>query len=492
MKSGISPESLQRILSIGVALTAERNMNRLLDTILTETMAITGCDAGTLYLLEDGRLHFKIMRNRTLGIFRGGTGDPIDLPPVDIAESYVAAYVVIHRRMENIPDVYHSDKFDFSGTKRYDALTGYRCRSMMVIPLMNSRGEAVGSLQLINAMDENGEVVPFSPAYEEVFRSISSQAAIAVDNMRYNEENKALFQSVVEVLAAAIDERSHYNANHTRQVVELTRGFVAFLNEKYTEGRTAIHFSPEEIEQLVMAAWLHDIGKIITPLEIMDKATRLGGGEAMLELRFEAILAAERVRLLEGAATQREFDELAAELAGVRELCFRVNTGAPTTEEEMALLRGFGERTCVTPSGVVLRWLETEEIECLAIRVGTLTPAERRVMEKHVEITCRLLGKIRFSSEYRDVPTFASDHHEKLNGHGYPAGKAGGELPAGTRILTVMDVFEALTARDRPYKKPIPLGRAFEILDDMAGAGELDVEIVGWLKEWEKWEESWV
>jgi HD-GYP domain-containing protein (c-di-GMP phosphodiesterase class II) len=336
----------------------------------------------------------------------------------------------------------------------------------------------------MNAMDENGEVIPFASEYEEVFRSISAQAAIAVTNMKYLEENKALFQSLVEVLAAATDERSHYNANHTRHVAELTREFTEFVNQQHQAGCTYISFTEEEAEQLVTAAWLHDIGKIITPLEIMDKTTRLGWGEQLVELRFETILAAENVRFLTGKMPLEEFNEIALEIAEARELCFKANSGVPTSAVEMALIESFGERTCELPSGKIVRWLEPGEIECLAIRYGTLTQAERKIMEQHVEITQRLLSKIRFSKEYEKVPLYAADHHEKLNGRGYPLGKTAADLTLGARILTVMDIFEALTAKDRPYKKPMPLEKAFEILDGMIIDGEVDAEVVRMLREW--------
>ena len=486
METCVSTDRLQRILSVGVALTAERDFSRLLDTILSEAMSITGCDAGTLYLLEDGKLHFKIMRNHTLGVFPGSGNAPAELPSFDLCESNVASYVVIHRRMENIADVYDLEKFDFTGPRHYDTLTGYRTKSMLVIPLINNRDEIVGVLQLINALDSDGRIIAFSPDYEDVFRSISSLAAVAITNMRYNEENRLLFQSLIEVLAAAIDERSSYNANHTRNVAELTKGFIDFLNRQHSDGNTHIHFTAEMSQQIVTAAWLHDVGKIITPLEIMDKSTRLGEKAPIINLRFETILALERVRFLEKITTETEYEKIVSEINEARELCAKANSGAPASDDELALIRSYGLRACPKPGGEALRWLEPDEIESLVILSGTLTSAERRIMEEHVEITSRLLEKIRFSNEYRYVPDYAADHHEKLNGRGYPSGKADKELPAGTRILSVVDVFEALTARDRPYKKAIPYEKAFDILDEMADKGELDAELVGLLRKWKR------
>ena len=484
MSKTIDERNLQRILSIGVALTAERDMNRLLNTILTEAIAITDCDAGTLYLLEDDKLHFKIMHNHSLGIFLGGEGVPVGLPPLELSEANVASYVTIHRNMENIADVYVSDKFDFTGPKQYDNLTGYRTQSMLVVPLLNNRDEIIGTLQLMNAMDRDKNVIPFAKEYEEIFRSVSSLAAIAVTNMRFTEENRALFQSLVEVLAAAIDERSPYNAYHTYNVVELTKGYVDFINKKHNEGRTNIYFSPESAEQIVMAAWLHDIGKIITPLDIMDKSTRLGDKLPLVLLRLEAIAATERANYLEGKTGEADYARLAAEISEASALCQSANAGAPAGDEELALIRSYGERRCIMADGRVQPWLTPDEIECLGIRYGTLTPAERRTMEEHVEITGRLLEKIRFSRQYRNVSTYAVNHHEKLNGHGYPGHKTGSELPLGARIITIMDIFEALTAKDRPYKSPIPFERSFAILSEMAESGEIDAELVQWLIEW--------
>ena len=484
MNNNIMAKNIDRILSIGIALTAERDMDKLLDLILTETMIITNCDAGTLYIKEDDHLHFKILRNNKLNIFKGGAGDPIDLPPIKISESHVASYVTIHRRMENIADVYNSIKFDFTGPKKYDELTGYLTKSMLVIPLINNEDNIVGTLQLINALDSQGDIIPFAPEFEEIFMSLSSLAAISLSNMSYIEQKKALFQSLVEMLAAAIDERSKYNANHTRHVVEITRGFLKFLNKKHAEGKIPFCFTPNDEDQIIMAAWLHDIGKIITPLEIMDKSTRLGNKEPLINLRFETILSAEQIRFYKGLITEAEYNELINEINDARVLCERSNSGFPLNDNDIESIKSFGERTSITPSGLILNWLEPDEVESLAISFGTLTPKERQIMNEHVSITYRLLDKIAFSDEYRDVPVYAGGHHEKMNGWGYPNRLSEENLPIATRILTIADIFEALTATDRPYKKPMPLEKAFEILEKMATEGELDAGLVALFKEW--------
>lgn len=482
----LTDSDLDRVLNIGVSLSKERNLPKLLDAILTEAMEITHCDAGTLYLHEDNQLKFEIMRNHSMKTYWRGVDNPVDLPPVAIREENVCAYVLLHRSLENIDDVYSSKRFDFSGPRNYDQMTGYRTRSMLVIPLEDNRGEVTGVLQLINAMDEHGHIISFDQKFEKVFRAIASQAAIAVTNMKYLRENQELLQSLVEVLAAAIDERSHYNASHTKNVVNLVRRFVDFINQQFNSGRTSMQFTEEEKEQIVMSAWLHDIGKIVTPLEIMDKSTRLGAHLPFIEMRFDTIYAAENVRFLKGEISQEEWEQVQKEIAEARDLCRRVNHyDVFALEEEQRIILTLGKRQTTLPTGQAILWLEPVEVEELTIHYGTLTVEERKIMEEHVMITSRLLQKIKFSSQYRDVPTFAGGHHEKLNGTGYPRGLQSESLPVGTRILTVMDIFEALTAEDRPYKKSMSIEDAVKILDEMVNEGQLDRDLVRMLKLWQ-------
>ncbi len=478
-------DQIERLLNIGTALSAQRKMSHLFDVIITEAMAIANCDAGTLYILENNMLHFTIMRNHTLKTYRGGKDDPVNLPPIAISETHVCAYTVIHRQLENIADVYTSDKFDFSGPKNYDRLTGYRTRSMLVVPLENNRGEVVGVVQLINALDDSGTVIPFDKSVEPIFRAVSAQAAIAVTNMRYMRENKELFRSFIEVFTTAIDERSPYNANHTKNVAMLVSGFIDFINDKHKSGETALFLDDALKEQVVMSAWLHDVGKIITPLEIMDKNTRLGNREDFVNLRFDLIYYAERVNFLEGRMTETAWEILSADIITAKNLITRLNSGAPTTDDELDYIIGLVGRVTKTHNGDI-HWLEPAESSSLAIKYGTLTQDERKIMEAHAAITYRLLQKINFSREFADVPRFAAGHHEKLNGRGYPLGLSSSDIPLGTRILTVMDIFEALTASDRPYKKPMPLERALSILDDMAAKEEVDAELVVLVRQWQQ------
>ncbi len=472
-----------RVLNIGIELSAKRNMSKLFDTIITEAMLITNCDGGTLYIYENEMLHFKIMRNHTLKTYKGGKDEKIDLPPVPITKQNVCSYVVLCRELKNIDDLYFSDEFDFSGPKKYDAITGYRTKSMLVIPLENNKGEIVGVLQLINALDENRNVISFSKKFELIFRSIAAQAAIAVTNMKYTRDIKNLFNSLVQVLAAAIDERTPYNANHTKNVVLLLSDFIDFLNKKYYQG-TYDQFIDEELrEQIIMAAWLHDVGKIITPLEIMDKATRLGACAEIVSLRLTNLYYSEQIKYLQGSISASQWEEVSAQLKQAKDLCEKSNTGAVMADEEIELIKSYSKRKTITTEGQEIFWLTDPEVEQLSLKYGTLTQNERKIMEEHVVITDKLLKKIEFTKEYKDVPFFAASHHEKLNGKGYPKGLKLNEMPLATRLLVMMDIFEALTANDRPYRKAMSTEKAFEILEKMVEDGDLDSNLVALLKE---------
>lgn len=465
-----------KVLAIGIALSAQPNISRLLDTIVTEAMAITNCDAGTLYLKEDDFLHFTVMRNHTMELNKGQSEESVCLPPVPISEKNVCAYVAIHKNMENIPDVYSSEKFDFSGPKKYDSITNYTTKSMLVIPLETNTGRVVGVLQLINAMDDDGNIIPFDVEFEHIFRSVASQAAIAVINMKNTKEIKELLHSIVEVLTAAIDERAHYNARHTQNVAQLTEEFIDFINDEYELGQTYLFFDQAMKEQIVMAAWLHDVGKIITPLEVMDKSTKLGSDLATLELRFDKIYYCEKVKFLLGQYTKEEWRAMEDEILQAKTLCQKMNVSS-VSDEQIEQIQELSKRVSLTEKGEKISWLTTTEVENLCIKYGTLNASERVIMENHVVITDRLLSKIKFSSEYKDVAFFAAGHHEKLNGKGYPKGLKEDEIPVATRILGIMDIFEALTAKDRPYKEPLSLERTFQILSKMENDGDIDPEL---------------
>ena len=267
----MTQEQMKKVLEIGVKLSSERDLDRLLEEILSCVMELAGCDAGTLYLLDGGVLRFRFSRNLSLKNYSNGGG----MAPVPLSRENVCALAFLEDRTICVDDVYHCSEYDFPGPRRYDALTGYRTQSMLVVPMHGRDGEKPGVLQLINALDPEGRVCPFPPDMALVLESVASQAALAIQNVRYTQEIHELFHSFVRVMSTAIDERSPYNANHSRRMAQCGGKFVDWLNARAEERGEEPPFPPARREELLMSIWLHDIGKVTTPLEVMDKANRL-------------------------------------------------------------------------------------------------------------------------------------------------------------------------------------------------------------------------
>ncbi|MDD6492586.1 MAG: HD domain-containing protein [Firmicutes bacterium] len=473
---------LIKILDTGIALSKERDRNKLLDKILDESMDITHCDAGTLYMYRENKLHFHLMKTISMNVNKGKDGEVIDLPPVPMVEENICAYTVIHKKPLNIENVYESTEFDFSGPYKYDQMTGYHTVSMLTIPLLNQEGEAVGVLQLINAMDEQENVIAFAHRMEHIILALASQAAIAVSNIRYVEELKEQMWSFTEAMAETIDTRTPYNANHIRMVANYASKLADFINEQHERGVEKEYFSKNRKEQLILAALLHDMGKVAIPENVMNKATRLEHRLKDIEIRFELFRARYQIQMLEGTMTQDEYDTTTDCLDNILKLVREVNVmGFLSDEKKQELEKVF---TCkyVGKEGTQPYFTE-EEKEDLLIRKGTLTEKEREVMQSHVEMTERILSKVHFNDNYQDVMKWAVQHHECLDGSGYPRHLTGDALSTEARILAVADICDALLATDRPYKKPIPKDKAFAIMRDMVNQGKLDGKIVDYLEQ---------
>lgn len=477
-------QDFERILNIGIKLCTEKDANRLLELILDNSMQITNCDASTLYLYEDNQLVFRIMKTLSQEISRGTNGEAIeDLPPVPMKEENVCAYTAIHREIVNIPDVYDSDRFDFSGPKQYDKLTGYRTKSQLVIPLENNKNELLGVLQLINAMDEEGNVIPFDSQYDIIIRSMGSMTSIELANLSYMEELRLQLHSFVEAFAAAVDERTPYNGTHTRKVAEYVRILAEYINNKYKKGEAEEYFDEERKEKLVLAALLHDIGKMIVPLRVMNRATRLDQDMEKVDNRFELLAAYYEVDLLRGRITESEYQEKTAELREALETIHRIDSMGFLDDDDYVYVQHLASRKYRKEDGTVIPYLSERERECLSIRKGTLTAEDRKLMESHAEMTGKILDKVRFQKNYSMVPKWASEHHEYLDGSGYPNHRRGSEIALETRMITIVDIYDAMTSTDRPYKKPMPKEKAFAILHSMAEEGKIDLQLLNWFEE---------
>lgn len=483
-------EKFRMFLEVGVSLSAERSYTRLLERILLCVMELSNCDAGTLYLLEDGALHFKIMRNNTMNTYSGGDGSDCGLPPVPLTRGSVCALALLDDKTLRIDDAYHCTEYDLTGPMRYDAMTGYHTQSMIVVPMRNREGGKVGVLQLINAQDENGAVCPFEDEIVLAVESVASQAAITVQNVRYTAQIKNLFHSFVRVMSSAVDERTPYNGSHTRHMAQYGERFLDFLNRCALDEERPAPFDPAHKEELLMSVWLHDIGKLITPLDVMNKMARLLPEQyAAFTHRMEVVRLRCEIERLSGRVTAEQAAQCMQDTLDAAALVDAVNTCGFVTDERMAQLDALRARTFTDSDGSVRPWLTQEEYAMLSIRRGTLSAGERRVMEEHVLITDKLLSQIEFSDDLSHVRQWAASHHELLNGSGYPNHLSAGEIPLEVRIITILDIFDALVADDRPYKPGMPVEKALGILTAMAEKeGKLDAELTALFVKSRCWE----
>ncbi len=488
---------LAQLVKIGLGLSSEKNIDRLLERIVREARHFTNADGGTLYIKASERetLDFSIVQNDSLGVFMGGSGEAISWPPVplrleDNQENHrnVSAHCALTGKPVNISDVYDAEGFDFQGTRDFDASTGYRSCSMLVIPLRDHEDEVIGVLQLLNAKDrETGVVTPF-PEYEVgMVMSLASQAAIALTKMRLVRELENLLDAFVRTIGDAIDEKSPYTAGHVFRVANLTEKIALEVNKATTGKFASVSFSVDELAEIRMAAWLHDVGKITTPEHLMDKATKLETIFDRIELirhRVEIFRLNDAITRLENEPCPRELghpvslprekEEEWQEIINFLDTINLGGEGLPADSiEKVQRLAGI----TYAMNGMVLPLLGPDEVENLCVQRGTLTAAERKVMNHHVEMSIRMLEGLPFPKKLRNVPVYAGMHHEKLNGGGYPRGLESGAIPLPARMLALADVLEALTAADRPYKQGKMLSEAMSILEGMVDRGDLDGDL---------------
>jgi len=489
---------LGKLSEIGRALSAERDLNALLEKIVDQARNFTHADACTLYIVEGQKLRFEIVQNDRMGIRMGGkTGEAIPFPPVELKESNVSAFVALKGVPVNIPDVYDTDLFDFTGPKEFDKGTGYRSQSMLVIPMRNHEDDVIGVLQLLNAMDpETGNVIPFAPDYESMTESLASQAAVAITNVKLINDMEHLFESFVQVMATAIDEKSPVTGGHIRRVANMTMVMAENLHNKKNGKFKDVHYSPDKFHELRIASWMHDIGKVTTPVEVIEKGKKLQtifDRISYVDLRMQYIIQKTRMGwmqekidlLLQGASIEKieeletEVTKKLDELGEIRKFVLFCNQPTEFLEDDkIKRLQEIASMTYEDEEGKLCDFLTPDELLNLSIRKGSITEAERQIMKNHAKITLDMLGQIPFTKKLKNIPNFAGAHHEFINGKGYPLGLKGDEIPFEGKLMAVTDVAEALTASDRPYKKAMPLDNVYRILRAMAKDEELDHDLV--------------
>jgi len=497
---------LEQLNAIGAALSKERDINRLLESILVAAKTITHADGGTLYrMTEDGQaLRFEIMRTDSLHIAMGGTtGHAINFPNLPLKndrgeanDSMVAAYAAIHDKTVNIADAYTEAGFDFSGTRSFDQRTGYRSQSFLTVPMKNHEGEIIGVLQLINAIDPLGhQVKTFSSADQSLAESLASQAAIALTNRLLITQLEELFESFISLINLAIDEKSPYTGGHCQRVPALTM-MLAEAADATREGPLASFLMDERDRyELKIAGLLHDCGKVTTPVHVVDKATKLQtlfDRIHLIDTRFEVLKRDAEIHALRKQLALRGSGDVAADdaiwqqyheevraLDEEREFLRKTNVGGETMKDaDLQRVRDIGSgRKWRNVDGVETEFLSADEVDNLTIRAGTLTLKERDIINHHIVATIKMLEQLPWPKHLTRVPEYAGGHHERMDGKGYPKGLTREQMSVQARMMGIADIFEALTARDRPYKHGMKLSQAMGIMANFKKNGHIDPDL---------------
>jgi HD-GYP domain-containing protein (c-di-GMP phosphodiesterase class II) len=507
---------LGELIHIARAMTTVRDVDKLLGVILEKSRFVTGADAGSIYIVEPhptepGKpvLRFKLTQNESV------TFDSREFT-MPLSDRSIAGTAALQKRPLNIPDVYdlpEGSTFHFDPS--FDGRIGYLTRSMLTIPLISQRDEVIGVIQLINKKrdaaqklatkgDVDAQVVPFDERSEELLSMLAAQAGVSLETAILYEDIRKLFEGFVKASVEAIESRDPTTSGHSRRVADLTVGLAKVVDGLTTGPYSDASFTPEDLRELEYASLLHDFGKIGVREKVLVKAKKLY--DERLELvraRFdyvartvEAEVLARKVRALESGATREQLEALdrelvqrRADLDGAWEAVCTANEPTVLSSGDFARIEAISKETYVDLRGDVRALLDDEEVTCLKVSRGSLTPQEFDEIRSHVSHTFRFLSRIPWGKSLQRVPIIAGAHHERLNGTGYPNRLRSEEIPVQSKMMSVADIYDALTASDRPYKKAVPVERALDILDYSVKDGHLDTDLVRIFKEARVWEQ---
>jgi len=504
---GRSATDVTELSRIGVALSTERDLLTLLELILTQARRLSSADAGSLYLVEDhddapSTLRFKLSQNYTLPSL------PFSEAVIPLDHASLAGYAASTGQPLIIPDVYLlPEDVSYKQNRSFDEKFNYRTKSMLVIPMRTHRDEVIGVLQLINRkrsadalLTSNDvvekEVLPFDQRSVDLVSALASQAAVAIENGRLYEDIERLFEGFVTAAVTAIESRDPTTSGHSSRVATFTCGLAEAVDRVDSGPYRALRFSREQMKEIRYAGLLHDFGKVGVREQVLVKQKKLYPSDlAIVKHRFQFLLQRadlqyerERAEYLFAHGKERYQDAL-QHLDGVRraeredllrflDSVVRANEPTILPEGTFEELTEINSRTFVDFDGVEKPLLSDEELRYLMINKGNLDQRERREIESHVSHTFRFLEHIPWTRELKGIPGIAYGHHEKLNGRGYPRQVSGDAIPVQTRMMTISDIYDALTATDRPYKRAVPVARAIDILRDEATDGSLDAALL--------------
>ena len=493
---GKQKKHIKQLIHIGESLSAKNSLVNIFILILDEAIDYANADGGTIYIVSNDKkfLDFKLTYNKSLDIKMGNADIPVTWPSVPLYlknglpnMNYMVSYVSHTKESITFEDVYNQDLFDNTGTQKFDERNKYRSESMAAIPLINHEDEVMGVIQLINAMDKDSNVIPFGKDHILMLNSLASQAAISLSNTKLIEGLEELLLQFIKSIASAIDRKSKYTAGHVIRVATLTEDIGKRINETEDGFFKDKYFSNEQLKELSMSGWMHDVGKIVTPECIMDKATKLEKIVDRIEIirmrcellkqvierdifkmKFESSLTDEKETELQNIIKQIDRD-----FSLIKEMNIGSESMTEVQKKEIGRIQAFS----YISSDKDYRIISDDEVRNININRGTLTDDEFTVMKDHAQVTWEMLSPLKFPKKYENVPLFAASHHERLNGRGYPNNLSENNIPIQARIIAVADVFEALLS-ERPYKKGKKVSEALKIIAYMTKDNELDKNVV--------------
>ena len=489
---------LSQLIDVGLSLSAEKDSALLLEKILLTAKELAHADGGTIYTLKDDKfLQMDIVRNDTLNISTGGSSkQKTSFPPLslylDNGEPNYANVVACALHDDVIIDIKDRNKdtqFDFSGAQKFDDSTGYKSVSFLTIPMKDHHGQMIGALQLINALDDQGHTIPFSHKNALLVKALTSQAAVALTNKNLIDELEELFESFIELIADAIDEKSPYTGGHCRRVPELTIMITNALHANNEGVLKDFTMTDDDRYELKIAAWLHDCGKITTPEYVVDKATKLETIHDRIhevDSRFEIARRDLKIKFLEqqidnssSSYSTEEYQQDLENLNSDQQFIRQHNTGGEfMTEEHQQRVVDIAHRYKITDfEGATANLLLDDEITNMQISRGTLNDEERQVINRHINVTIDMLKNLKLPKHLVNIPEIAGGHHERMDGKGYPFGLTREQMSVQARAMGIADIFEALTAADRPYKQAKTLSESFGIMKRMKDTGHIDPDI---------------
>ncbi|MBV7535716.1 GAF domain-containing protein [Duganella sp. sic0402] len=493
-------ERLHQLTELSVQLGSSHDTDLLLERILMVAKGMTQADGGTLYRPSDDQrqLNFHILINDTLKAHQGGSsGEPVTAGSVPLYNadgeknlSAVAAYAAHFGLSVNIEDVYQAHEFNFSGMVKFDQLRNYHSKSFLTVPMSDHEGELVGVLQLINAKDPvTGEIRAFSRTDQRFIEALAAQAAVTLTHQRLIAQLEELLESLVNLINIGIDEKSPYTGRHCQFVPELTMMLAEAVHNVDSGPLADFRMTDGDRKELWLAGLLHDCGKITTPVHVVDKATKLEtifDRIALIDTRFEVLLrdaeiAALKRKLAPGAdfaAIDAELAQQQASLREERDFIRVANIGGEGMQpESQERVRQIGRHRWIGPDGAGQDFFDADELLNLTIRFGTLTESERQQINNHISMTIRMLEALPWPKHLKNVPEYAGGHHERMDGKGYPRGLTKEQMSVQARMMAIADIFEALTAKDRPYKKGKMLSESLRILGNFSLNGHIDPDL---------------